>query len=175
MVEIEDIEASNISWFQGKTGFSLNIQKNEFVIYFLRERGLAQAEKWDYEIFKIDDVRNFNKTLGVATEYTTTGSYAGLSGGARQMGEGIGLAARNALEAAKAKRRMGIEFELRSTQRPKFFVQVTDEAKQDQIFEGVRQLLQDGRIDQKLLNIPDGVRSSFPTEAMLEKKRSKLH
>ena len=171
MIDLNDIKKSDIAWFQGKTGFSINIGRDQFILFSRHDGGLAQKTKWDHTTLKVSDIRSFKKVTGIASEYSVSGHYSGLSGSAQQVGQGVGLAIKNAMEKSKAKSNTGIEFQLRSTQMPIFFVQISGERKQDQVIEGFNQLLQDGCIDQKILNIAESVGDSFPSQEILERNK----
>ncbi|QBY00605.1 hypothetical protein E2K80_07505 [Rhodophyticola sp. CCM32] len=168
------LKKCDVVWFEGRTGFAIDLKKGVFVALTNPPRGLGQRDNWENIVFDLNDMREVISKVGVPTEFFTSGTQAGVLGGARQAGEAAGVGIKNAMERSKAKRNNGLEFAIRSTQTPSFFAQVVDDSKRAQLFEAVRQIFETGTVDRRIVRIPDAVSSSFykPSKAEIEQKEA---
>lgn len=172
-MEISDLEKFDIVWFEGRTGFAIDLKTEVFVAFTNPPKGLAQANKWEHETFPIANLRDVVSKVGVPTEMFVSGGYGGgVSGGISHASEILGVGMRNKIERSKASKRNGLEFSLRSTQMPKFFSQISDDGKRAQLFEAVRQIFETRTVDARIHRLPDEVRSSFykPSKEEIQQK-----
>lgn len=162
-MELSDLKSFDILWFEGETGFGIDLAKKEFTAFSCPPHGLAQKARWDHQSLPLSDLREVTSKVGIPSEITMAANYGGMRGGARQAGEGIGMGIKNAMERSKAKRQNGLEFRIRSTTTPSFFAQVVDDKKRAQLFEAVSQVLETGTVDVPVRHIPDKVSAAFYT------------
>lgn len=173
-MELIELKKCDVVWFEGRTGFAIDLERRIFIALTNPPRGLAQRDNWEHISFDLTDMREVVSEVGVPTEFFTSGTQPGVLGGVRNASESAGVGIKNAMERSKAKRNNGLKFSIRSSQTPSFFAQVIDDSKRAQLFEAVRQIFETGTVDRRIQRIPDNVSSSFykPSNIEIERKEA---
>jgi len=148
---LSDFENDDLIYFGFDRGFSISLA-NQSLLLFQRING-----DWYDERLSLNDLRNATETVGHADEYFSQNQF----GGARGIGQSIGVAMRNSLEKSKAKRETGITLHFRSIQRPTLLINILDSNERSKLMEALRQALNDQHMQSPYRVIPDSVREAF--------------
>ena len=152
---IDDFEHDDLVVFGKSKGVSINLELQRVLLFQRSPQG------WIEEEFKLGDLRGVTERITEADQIYMIGG-----GGARGIGQSIGAAARNSLENQKAKKTTGIELQIRSTDTPRFFLNILDPSYREASLEAFRQVLEDGKMERPFRRIPKDVTDAYyrPTE-----------
>ena len=148
---IFDFADDDLIYFGIDRGFAINLA-HQSLLLFHRVNG-----EWLNEKLSLGDLRNATETVGHADEYSSQNQF----GGARGIGQSIGVAMRNSMEKSKAKRETGITLHFRSIQRPTLLINILDSNERKKLMEALRQALTDQHMRSPYRVIPDSVREAF--------------
>jgi hypothetical protein len=148
---LSDFENDDLIYFTKDVGLSINL-RNRTLLLFQKANG-----EWFEVKLPLGDLRGATEVTGVADEY-----YPGTQlGGTRGIGQSIGVALRNSMEQAKAKRETGIALHLKSIEQPTLFMQILDAEERKKLMEALRQVLEDQHMRSPYRNISDDVREAY--------------
>ena len=131
-IYFDEISNDDILIFTPNAGISINLSKDRFLVF------TKATSKWKMSSYSLEDFRSFEVHTPGADEFVTFGRQG--------IGAALGVAARNASEKKKARSATGININLRRTDRPSLFLNITDERKRASATEALRQLCEEGRL-----------------------------
>ncbi len=164
---ISDFADDDLTYFGLDRGFSINLASQSLLL-FQRING-----SWLDERRPLNDLRNATENVGYAGEHFVQNQF----GGARGIGQSIGVALRNSMERTSAKHETGIVLHLRSIERPTLLINIVDTTERKKLMEALRQALTDQHMQSAYRVIPESVRTAYTplTQEDIAEMKAKEH
>ncbi|MGP3698966.1 hypothetical protein [Rhodobacter sp. NSM] len=155
-VYLQDFEEDDLVYFTTHQGIAANLDLGRVILFDKRAFG------WVSEKIALADLRR------VETISTTPGSegYFAVGDGLHRVGASIGVAIKDSIAKAKARREAGLVLHLRSVDTPVFFIHEPDNSRHASLCEAFRQLFE-GEMRRPFHVVPPEVERAFvaPTPA----------
>ncbi|WP_299733104.1 hypothetical protein [uncultured Tateyamaria sp.] len=159
---LDDFSQDDVMFFTSDVGLAINIAKDRLILF-------RYKDEWSHAIHALSYLHQVQESVGQAEEFFRVGG----SGGARGIGEGVGLAIRNSRAKSRASAETGIKLSLRSTKEPTLFLNILDQTRRERLFEALRQVLNDGVVSTPYRISGNYVSTQYrrPTPAELEHRK----
>lgn len=159
----DDFQMDDVVYFTNDFGITINVAKDRFIVF-------RHGGTWTHDIHSLSYLHRIQDCVGQAEEFFRIGA----AGGARAIGEGVGLAIRNSREKTRASAETGIKLSLRSTKEPTLFLNILDQTRRERLFEALRQVVNDGGVNSpyRIFNSQVSMQYRRPSATELEHRKA---